>query len=384
MTWLKSITLASLCATSALAQTPNIIELPDSLWAGDSVKWERKVPYYCEGPAYEEGFFAGGGNVYFTQQIGNSTPNWPVWRIKPGSDTGAVWYNTYQNNGLQFDKFGQLIAAQNGRLSRLTGMTPVPTAKGSGMGGAPDTATIVASGNNGVTFNQANDLTIGKNGDIFFTALGSAVYYLSPSRVLYTATNTEATINQANGIERLASDSNSLYVNSSGGTGGNTVYKFTIGTNGSLSNKTAFISSITSPDGGTYDSHGNRYVASYSLGEIRVYNAAGTFLGRIAMRMQSGIYDSVASAGRVGNSGNASNCVFGGGDLKTLYITGDGGLYSIRLKIAGVPSLMSSAIRPGLPQSRREMNGETESRDLRGRWVTPESKVPAVRVPVSR
>jgi gluconolactonase len=374
----KALIAIGLASLSATAQTPNIIELPDSIWqAGDSVQWVRKVPFYCEGPAYDELT----GHVYFTQQIANSVPHWPVWRIKPGADTGAVWYNTYQNNGLQFDKLGRLISAQNGRLSRLTRPSPIAV-KGNADGGPPDTATLVVSGNNSVTFNQANDLTIGKNGDIFFTALGNAVYYMNPAGMLYTATNSGATISQANGIERLESDTNSLYVNSSGGTGGNTVYKFTIGANGSLSNKTAFISSVTSPDGGTYDSLGNRYVASYGLGEIRVYNATGTFLGRIAMRMQSGIYDSVTSSGRVGNNGNASNCVFGGPDMKTLYITGDGGLYSIRLKIPGVRRTdPPSAVRPGGLKVRSTQTA-TESRDVRGRLLAPETKLPAVKVPV--
>jgi hypothetical protein len=60
------------------------------------------------------------------------------------------------------------------------------------------------------------------------------------------------------------------------------------------------------------------------------------------MRTASGIYDSVKSSNRVGIASNADNCVFGGADLKTLYITGDGGLYSIQLKIPGRP-------RPGEP-----------------------------------
>ena len=100
------------------------------------------------------------------------------------------------------------------------------------------------------------------------------------------------------------------------------------------------------------------------------------------MRMQTGIYDSVSSSGRVGNNGNADNCVFGGPDLKTLYITGDGGLYSIRLKIPGVPRSISTAIRPANSRSRNiPMSAETESRDVRGRVLAPSTKVPAVKVP---
>lgn len=366
---LVSLGFLGMMATGAFAQV-DTIALPDSIWAGDSVQWVRKVPFYCEGPAYE----VPSGYVYFTQQIGNSTPNWPVWRVKPGVDTGIVWYNSYQNNGLEFMKTGELISTQNGRLSRLTGPTLFPTlGKTAGNGGfPPDTATIVVSGNNGVTFNQANDLTIHSDGSIFFTSLASSVYYLSPERVLYTATNSGATISSANGIERLPWEPNMLYVNSA--TSNGNVYRYQIGTNGQLSNRVSFISGIATPDGGTYDSLGNRYVASYNNGEIRVYNAGGTYLGRIAMRRQSGIYDSVQSSGRIGRQGNASNAVFGGPDMKTLYITGDGGLFSIRLKIPGKNKQdWVTSIRATNPKHRVNpgVDARNNVRDLRGRVVSP-------------
>jgi sugar lactone lactonase YvrE len=362
----RILALAILTAIPAAAQVDSI-SLPDSIWGGDSVVWVRKVPYYCEGPAYD--YVA--GHVYFTQQIGNSTPNWPVWRIRPGYDTGSVWYNTYQNNGLEFDSLGQLIAAQNGRLSRLSRPSPMPVAKSAADEGPPDTATILLSGNNGVTFGQANDLTIHSDGSIFFTTLGSAVYYRSPQGVLYTATNSGATVSGANGIERIPGDS-ALYVNA---TSSNAVYRYVIGANGSLSNRTTLISGVTQPDGGTYDSHGNRYVASYGNGEIRVYNNAGAYLGRIALRRQSGIYDSVTSSNRVGKAGNADNAVFGGYDMKTLYMTGDGGLFSIRLKIPGVnKQKFSSAIRTSRPSGSKAATAPSlsEPRDVRGR-VLPDS-----------
>jgi sugar lactone lactonase YvrE len=370
----RVLLLSLLSALPAAAQTDSI-SLPESLWGGDSLTWVRKVPFYCEGPAWEPAT----GYVYFTQQIGNNAPNWPVWRIRPGSDTGSVWYNSYQNNGLAFDREGRLIAAQNGRLSRLTWPNIIPV-KNMGNGGPPDTATLVLSGTNGVTFGQANDLTIHSDGSIFFTALGSAVYYRDPQGQLFTATNSGATVNGANGIERLPSEPNALYVNA---TNGNSVYRYDIGANGSLSNRTTFISGITQPDGGTYDTLGNRYVASYGGGEVRVYDKTGVYLGRIALRRQSGIYDSVASSGRIGRQGNASNAVFGGADMKTLFITGDGGLFSLRLKVPGRHNqLVGSAIHPGLKKAWR--NGPAGAlRDARGRALPEDaSKKPgAIRVP---
>jgi gluconolactonase len=364
----RRILLLSLVSALPAAAQVDSISLPESLWGGDSLTWVRKVPAYCEGPAWEPTT----GFVYFTQQIGNNAPNWPVWRVRPGSDTGIIWYNTYQNNGLAFDRYGRLIAAQNGRLSLLTPPNLFVT-KRAGNGGPPDTATLVLSGTNGVTFGQANDLTVHEDGSIFFTALGSAVYYRNPQGQLFTATNANATISSANGIERLPSEPNALYVNSA--TSNGNVYRYDIGTNGSLSNRTAFITGIATPDGGTYDTLGNRYVASYNGGEIRVYDKTGVYLGRIALRRQSGIYDSVASSGRIGRQGNASNAVFGGTDMKTLFITGDGGLFSVRLKVPGKHGqVVGSAIRAGLPREKGlNQLPSGEARDARGRMLPSEA-----------
>ena len=102
------------------------------------------------------------------------------------------------------------------------------------------------------------------------------------------------------------------------------------------------------------------------------------------MRKQSGIYDSVSSQGRVGKQGNADNCVFGGPDMKTLFITGDGGLFSIRLKIPGVPAGVT-ALRAPLSSSKQASAGlETGTRDVKGRLVTPASRIPAVKVPLAQ
>jgi gluconolactonase len=327
----------------SLAAAQNIIQLPDSLRAAtDTVVWVKKIPAYCEGPVWE----AATGYVYFDRQIGNNAPNWPIWRVKPGVDTGIIFVNTYQNNGLDFDPQGRLVSCQNGRISRYFA------------NGTLDSTLVTFS-----TSIQANDLSIGSNGAIYFTALSSSVYYLSPSRQLYTAATG---LSQANGIEWLQEENN-VYVNE---TSGNRVRRFPIRPNDSLGPAASFITS-PNPDGGTVDSHGNRYIASYSQGEVRVFNARGDSIGRIALRVASGIYDSVTSSGRVGIQGNVDNCVFGGPDLKTLYITGDGGLYSIQLKIPGRVRYPTPIVRY---QLRPKKTSESDLfRDLRGRWLGNQS-----------
>ncbi len=296
----------------SLVSAQNIIQLPDSLRApADTLQWVKRVPQYCEGPVWEPST----GAVYFTdQRTGNI---WPIWKIRPGIDTGGIFFNSQKNNGLELDPQGRLISCQNGQIGRIKSDATL------------DSVLTLSGG--GITIGQANDLSIGSNGAIYFTDLATSVFYLSPNRQLSRATTN---ISSANGIEWMESE-NMVYVNS---TSGNAVYKFAIGTPGVLGTRTTYVAS-PGPDGGTYDSHGNRYIASYTQGEVRVFNARGDSIGRIALRTATGTYDN-----RAGNQGNVDNCVFGGSDLKTLYITGDGGLYSIQLKIAGQPRYATSAI----------------------------------------
>jgi gluconolactonase len=360
---LKKISLVAVLIgiLASLATAQNVIQLPDSLYtAGDTITWVKRVPAYCEGPAWEPAT----GSVYFTQQGANSAANWPIHRVKPGVDTGIIWYAFRQNNGIEFDKQGRLIVAQDGRLSRLKQAAV-------GDSGVVDSV-MVTSGTNGVTFSQANDLSIGPNGGIYFTALGNAVYYLSPSRKLSTVSTN---ITQANGIEWLA-EQKAVYVNSTSGG----VYRFAIdSTNDSLINRTTFISTAMQPgtDGGCVDSHNNRWVASYSQGYIKVYSANGDSIGRVSLTNPPGTFNN-----RSGVAGNADNCAFGGADLKTLFITGDGGLYSLKVKVAGRPPAQGPvAVRRVLPQSRNVPSIETESRDVRGRLLAPSAKVPSVKAP---
>jgi gluconolactonase len=350
-TFLVAAFAALLGAASVRAQT--VITLPDSLYtAGDTITWVKRVPAYCEGPAWEPST----GSVYFTQQGANSAANWPIHRVKPGVDTGIIWYAYRQNNGLAFDAQARLIAAQDGRLTRLKQATV-------GDSGVVDSV-LVTSVTNSVTFNQANDLSIGSKGDIYFTALGSAVYYLNTARQLSTVTTN---IGQANGIEWLE-EQKAVFVNSTQGG----VYRFVVDTvTGALGTRTTFISTTAMPgtDGGTVDSHGNRYVASYSQGQIRVFNANGDSIGRITLGNPPGTFNN-----RAGAAGNADNAVFGGPDLKTLYITGDGGLYSIRLKIAGRPALQppTALIRNmGVRKIPGTVDALREPRDALGRSVDP-------------
>ncbi len=290
-------------AAFGFAQHSAIVELPDSIAAaGTTVQWVKKLPSYCEGPAIDAE-----GNLYFTQQSGNV---WPVWKINPSNiaDTGSIFLNTNQNNGLAFDAKGRLVVAQKGKIGRYL------------KNGTLDS--VLGVSGSGATFGQANDLSLGTNGDIYFTDLASNIFYIDASRTLKTAITG---LSGCNGIEWLE-EQNAVYVFEGGK---NQITRLDIQPNGNLGNAQKFIT-VTGPDGGDVDSHGNWYIGSYSQGAVLVFNAAAQQIGKISFKMTAGIYDT-----RAGDAGNICNCHFGGADRKTLYCTGDGGAYSIQLKIPG-------------------------------------------------
>ncbi len=354
--WIIGYVVAASCVSAQ-----SIIQLPDSLYTpGDSITWVKKIPTFCEGPVWEPST----GYVYFTrQQLAAST--WPIIRVKPGVDTGVVWVaNPGEANGLDLDPQGRLVAAQRGKLTRYK------------PDGSVDSV-IVTSPNNGVTFQLINDLSIGSNGAVYFTTNSTQIYYLSPAGLITLAYSSATS---ANGIEWDEADS-AVYVNE-----GRQVKKYRVNANGSLSNPTTFITVLagsgggTYADGGTIDAHGNRYIASFQIGEIRIFNAKGDSIGRIVPKVVTSNFE-----GFNGAQGNVSNMIFGGPDLKTLYFVGDGGLYSIPMKIPGrvrygnVTALRAQRARAeGLMN--RKSSSALENHDVRGRALSPVGDIPAGKI----
>lgn len=298
---------ALVLAGAACAQHSAVVDLPDSIAApGTQVVWVKKIPFYCEGPAVD----LADGTVYFTEQHDNSDRNWPIWKINPAnpSDTGSRWIvQSNQSNGLFVDGQGRVIAAQKGKIVRYA------------KSGAVDSVLTVSG--SGATFDQANDFSMGKDGSIYFSDLGSQIFYLDAARRLKVAASG---LNSANGVEWVEEEKG-LYVNA----GGHLV-RFDVGADGSLSNQKTFYGAMSGADGMEVDSHGNWYIGSYTEGAVHVCNAAGMPLGKITFKMESGPYDS-----RRGTQGNIDNCHFGGPGNTVLYCTGDGGAYSVQLKIPG-------------------------------------------------
>jgi gluconolactonase len=297
--------LALFAVGLAQGQHSAVVDLPDSISAaGTQVIWVKKMPFYCEGPAVD----LNDGTLYFTEQHDNSDMNWPIWKINPANpnDTGSRWITaSNQSNGLFVDGKGRVIAAQKGKFVRYN------------KNGTVDSE--LATSGRGADFGQANDFSMGADGSFYFTDLGSRIFYVDAAGKLKVAATG---LNGANGIEWIEEE-HAVYVQA----GRNMRYE--VASDGSLTNGKTFYN-INGPDGCEVDSHGNFYLCSYSEGIVYVVNRAGTKIGSIAFKMQSGPYDF-----RSGNQGNIDNCHFGGAEGKTLYCTGDGGAYSIQLKIPG-------------------------------------------------
>src|SRR5690606_31092240 len=281
-------------AAGAFAQHTALVDLPDSIAApGTQVVWVKKVPRYCEGPATD----ISTGTVYWSEQREGNNPEWPIWKINPNtpSDTGTRWImNSNQTNGLFVDYQGRVSAAQEGKIVRYAKT------------GAVDT--VLATSGSGATFNQANDLSVGRNGAIYFTDLGSQVFYLSPSGQLKVAASG---LSGANGVEWIEEE-NAVYVLEANG---GKITRMDAGADGTLTNPKLF-HSVNIPDGADLDSHGNWYVGSYGDGAVYVLNAKGERIGKITFNMENGQYNPSG-----GPNGNIDNCHFGDADNKTLYCT---------------------------------------------------------------
>ena len=372
--FVRKFAVIGLLAWTGLASAQTIL-LPDSLYnAGDTITWVKKVAGFNEGPVWD----AATGSVYFTRQTLGAS-QWPIYRVKPGVDTGMIWVaNPGKANGLDLDPQGRLIAVQSGRISRYKQAAV-------GDSGVVDSV-LVTSGANSVTFGDANDLAIGSTGAIFFTTYSSTIYYLSPSRQLVLAYSGASS---ANGVEWIEEDS-ALYVDEL-----RLVKKYRVNANGTVSNPQTFITVYAgSGTGGTYadgcamDSHGNRYIAAQQIGDIKIYNAKGDSIGRITPKSVVSPYE---TGGFSGGLGNVSNIIFGGADLKTMYFVGDGGLYSIPMKIpgrirmgypGGPTSLLFHPVSGKTSRLPMKLIGQLEQRDLRGRMLpqgdaTPEARLPA-------
>ncbi len=275
------------------AQSPVIADGASLQEIGDSYD-------FTEGPAADAD-----GNVYFTDQPNNRILKWT-----PGEGLAVFMEDAGRSNGLYVDHDGNILscADEKNQLWRIT----------------PDKeVTVLVSDFEGKRLNGPNDLWVDKKGGIYFTdpfykrdwwdheekeIENENVYYLAPDGK--TLTVAASGFVRPNGIVGSA-NGRTLYV---ADINDRKTYTFDIGKDGSLSNRQLFAE--TGSDGMTLDNKGNLYITGKG---VTVFNKKGERIEHIPV-----------------DQGWTANVCFGGPDMKTLFITAMGSVYTLDMKVHGI------------------------------------------------
>ncbi len=282
-----------------------------------------------EGPAWhpELGLLTSGeGHIYRRDRKGKVT----IHRKDAGS------------NGLLFDRQGRLVICEpvRRRVSRIE---------------KDGTLTVLADRYDGKKFNQPNDLAIDSKNRLYFSdprygdrgdmqqidAQGrkvEGVYRIDPDGAVTRIISRE--VDRANGLVVTADDKH-LFVadnNNNTASGARKLWRFDLKPDGAVdlaTQKLIYDWKLTrGPDGMKLDSKGRLYVAAglnqrnpphetqeKPTGGIYVFSPARELLKFIAIPRDE-----------------VTNCAFGGDDLKTLFVTAGGSLWSIPLTTPGKPA----------------------------------------------
>jgi gluconolactonase len=280
-----------------------------------------------EGPAWhpELGLLtSGGGHTYRRNRDGKQT----IYREKTGS------------NGLLFDREGRLIMCQADarRVCRLD---------------KDGNLKVLAERYDGKRFNQPNDLTIDTRGRIYFSdpcygdrsqmemtdAKGrkiEGVYRIDPdgkvSRII-------SELDRPNGLV-ITPDDKYLYVadNNNSQGGARKLWRFELQEDGTVDPKTQTLvydwKLTRGPDGMKLDAAGRLFVAAGLNKPNPPHETQDQPTAGIYVFSPQGKLLQLIPIGR----DETTNCAFGDDDLKTLYVTAGGTLWSMRVRTPGKPA----------------------------------------------
>lgn len=161
---------------------------------------------------------------------------------------------------------------------------------------------------------RPNDLVVDKHGGIYYTLTGQGlVFYIEPQGKQLTAVEKIAT---PNGIA-LSPDGGTLYV---AAYAPKEIWAYDVASDGKASNGRILAVMDDGPDKGadgmTVDRGGNVYCAGAK--DVWIWSPSGKLLAKIRTPERP------------------INCAFGDSDMRSLYITGFGGLYRQRMNVYGV------------------------------------------------
>jgi gluconolactonase len=293
---------------------------------GAKLKVEAAKGAGGEGPAWHPKLgvlMSGNGHIMRLDRDGMSS----VFREKAGT------------NGLLFDAKGRLVACESEprRISRTE---------------LDGTVTILTKDYQGQRYNTPNDLTIDSKGRIYFTdprygprdtmeirdAEGKTVegvYRIDADNTVTRVIGRE--LERPNGI-LVSPDDRYLYVadNHNDAKGGaRALYRFDLGANGAVDvatkKKIYDWGQGRGPDGLKQDQSGRLYVAGGLNRPNPPFEPATDVKGGIYVLSPEGKLLEFLPV----PTDEVTNCAFGGDDLRSLFITGGGTLYSIRTATPG-------------------------------------------------
>jgi gluconolactonase len=264
---------------------------------------------FTEGPAYGPG-----GCVYFSD-IGSR-----IMKYDPATGKTVEYRNpSGRANGLDFDSDGRLVAAEGANTGGARRVTRTEK---------DGAVTVLADSWKGKKLNSPNDLTIDTKGRVYFTDPryvgdepreldAESVYRIDPDG---TVTRIITDVEKPNGII-LAPDMKTLYVADSNPKGKQLLLAFPLKEDGSVGDKKVLydFGKDRGIDGMVVDAKGNIYGAAGEgeKGGVYVFSPEGKRLAFIP------------------TPETPTNCVFGGKDRKTLYVTAGKSLYRIPLNAEG-------------------------------------------------
>jgi gluconolactonase len=273
---------------------------------------------FTEGPAADKD-----GNVYFTD-----SPNHRIMVVRADGKV-EVWHKKSQDaNGMRFDAKGRLHACcgEDGARAVVRWDTSAPNGK----------AVILADRYNDKRLTAPNDLCIDHQGRIYFTdpCYGRkpkdgqekfAVYRIEADKgepIPNKVTRVIDDVAMPNGIA-ISPDQKTLYIadNVPGKKGPHTLIAYDLAADGSCKRRGVLhdFGERRGIDGMVVDTDGNIYATAESGDKTGVYifSPAGKQLGFIR------------------TPETATNCTFGGRDLRTLYITAGRSMYKIGVNATG-------------------------------------------------
>ena len=263
---------------------------------------------FTEGPAATKD-----GDVYFTDVRENK-----IHHIALDGSVDLYRDDLTAPNGLYFDAEGGLVICEMGQRRIVR----------DDLAGTTET---LADRWQGKRLNRTNDLYIHPSGGIYFSdpIYGSPpdpqeipseqVYYLpSDDGPVQQVTND---LVRPNGLIG-SPDGSKLFIADQGA---NRTYAYDIEPGGALGNKTLFVE--RGADGVTLDELGNLYLTNQ--GRVWIYDASGEEVMNIEIPQ------------------SPTNVTFGGADFKTLYITAQSGVYTLRMNVG--PASRPGDVGPTIP-----------------------------------